>query len=90
VPVKHKSVQKRHRQSLVRNRRNRTIKSKIRTALKSFDSATAETRDQALRNAVATADKAVAKNVIHKNKARRMRSQLMRRANKAAAESSGK
>ncbi len=86
---KHISVEKRHRQSLVRNRRNRIVKSRVRTALKNFESASEpEARQTALRHAISATDKAVSKRVMHKNKARRLRSQLMRKANKATAETS--
>ncbi|GAB4319395.1 MAG: hypothetical protein Kow0074_08980 [Candidatus Zixiibacteriota bacterium] len=63
------------------------VKSRVRTALKTFEAANEpEARKAALRNAISIADKAVAKRVLHKNKARRLRSQLMRRANRASTE----
>lgn len=89
MPRKHVSVQKRHRQSLVRNRRNRAVKSKIRKSVKAFDAATPDTKETALREATSVADQAVTKGVIHKNKASRMKSRMARKVN-AAAKTSGK
>lgn len=88
MPRKHVSVQKRHRQSLVRNRRNRAVKSKIRKAVKAFDTAAGDTRETALREAMSVADQAASKKVIHKNKASRMKSRMARKVN--AAKASGK
>jgi len=89
VPRKHVSVQKRHRQSLVRNRGNRAVKSKIRKTVKAFDTATTDAKESALREAISVADKAVAKRVIHKNKASRMKSRMSRKVG-ASATKSGK
>jgi len=82
--AKHLTVRKRHRQSLVRNQRNRTVKSLVRTAVKQFDSATdSEKKTTSLRKVESTVDRAAAKRVIHKNKAARMKSRMTKRLNKA-------
>lgn len=82
--AKHLTVRKRHRQSLVRNQRNRAVKSLVRTAVKQFDAAAdAEKKTKSLRKAESTVDRAAAKRVIHKNKAARMKSRMTKRLKKA-------
>ncbi|MEW5876214.1 MAG: 30S ribosomal protein S20 [Candidatus Zixiibacteriota bacterium] len=82
--AKHLTVRKRHRQSLVRNQRNRAVKSLVRTAVKQFDAAAdAEKKTTSLRKAESTVDRAAAKRVIHKNKAARMKSRMTKRLKKA-------
>jgi len=84
--AKHLSVKKRHRQSLKANRRNRTVKSKIRTTLKQYDDIKEpEAKAANLRVVAAVADKAAAKGVIHRNKAARIKSRAAKQAAKAAA-----
>jgi small subunit ribosomal protein S20 len=83
--AKHLSVKKRHRQSEVRNRRNRTVKSKIRTAIKEFEASTEPEARKATERKVASAvDKAARKNVIHRNKAKRIKSRAAKKAAAAA------
>ena len=85
--ARHLSVEKRHRQSLVRNRRNRAVKSVIRGAVKQVETATeAEAKTAALNNLASIADKSAAKKVIHKNKASRMKSRMTKRLNKSPEE----
>jgi small subunit ribosomal protein S20 len=87
---KYSSARKRHRQSLVHNRRNRAVKSKIRSAVKDVAAATtAEARKEALRRTGSVVDRAAAKRVIHKNKAARIKSRLARRTRTSAASPSG-
>jgi small subunit ribosomal protein S20 len=86
VARRHLSVEKRARQNAVRNRRNRTIKSAVRGALKQA----IENTDQAKAAEVTVEaqrmlDKAVARKIVHKNKASRVKSQLMKKLNKAPA-----
>ncbi|MEW5701872.1 MAG: 30S ribosomal protein S20 [Candidatus Zixiibacteriota bacterium] len=86
--AKHLSVEKRHRQSETRNRRNRVVKSRVRAAVKEYQSAsTPETRREALKQVASVADQAAVKRVIHKNKAARIKSRLARKVNAAAAPS---
>ena len=84
MPRKHLSVRKRHRQSLVRRARNRTVKSLVRGAVKSATAAaTADDKKTSLREVSSVVDKAAAKGVIHKNKAARIKSRLARKVNTA-------
>jgi len=84
--ARHLSVEKRHRQSEARNRRNRAVKTRIRSAVKEFAAAgTPEARQEALRQAASVADKAAVKRVIHKNKAARLKSRLARKVSAASA-----
>ena len=79
-----KSAMKRMRQSESRRVRDRTIRSQVRTAVKTARAAGGE----ALRTAVAAAmralDTAVSPGVIHRNTAARKKSALARRLTAAA------
>ena len=76
----HKSVVKRARQNLVRNARNRALRSNLRTAVKKFrtlieakDVNGAEAGLPALHSVI---DRAVTKGILHKNSAARKKSRL--------------
>jgi small subunit ribosomal protein S20 len=76
------SALKRMRQSERRRLRNRAVRSKVRTAVKTaraaFDEAGADTR-AAVTDAIRALDKAVTKGVVHRNTAARKKSALARR-----------
>ena len=77
-----KSAMKRIRQSENRRLRNRGVRSKVRTAVKTARSALAETTGDAratVLEAIRALDKAVTKGVIHRNTAARKKSALARR-----------
>ena len=78
---KRRAADKKHlRQSITRNRRNRTYKSRMRTALKEFDELSdTEKRAEALPKTTSEVDKAAANKVIHKNKAARLKSRMARK-----------
>jgi len=85
VAKRHLSVEKRARQNVVRNRRNRVIKSAIRGALKKVEDNTDQAKTTAVTiEAQRVLDRAVTRNVVHKNKASRLKSRLMKKAGKAA------
>lgn len=77
-----KSALKRIRQSEKRRVRNRTVRSRIRTAVKmartALDTTGSDAR-AAVLEAIRALDKAVSKGVIHKNTAARRKSALARR-----------
>ena len=79
-----KSAIKRMRQGEKRRLRNRIVRTRMRTALKTARAAVAtpggEARGAVLR-AIRTLDKAVTKGVIHRNTAARKKSALARRLN---------
>lgn len=79
-----KSAIKRRRQDEKVNARNRAIRSKVATAVKKFQSAPAEEREQALRAAVSVIDKAVKVGVIKKATADRKKSRLMKAGQQAS------
>lgn len=73
---------KRHRQSLSRRMRNRTIKGSVRTSIKAFeaalrakDKATAEAKFQ---DSVKLLDTAAGKGVFHKNNVARKKSRMFK------------
>lgn len=89
MALRHKSAQKRHRQSLKRRALNRSKKSTIRTftkkAVTAFETG-AEDAQTLLQQAESLIDKAAKGSTLHKNAAARKKSRLMKRINKMQAE----
>lgn len=85
MPLRHKSAQKRARQTVKRTERNKKVKSLIKGSLKrvieSKDKASAEVE---LKKTVAVLDRAAVKGVIHMNKAANQKSKLAKHVNKLA------
>jgi small subunit ribosomal protein S20 len=83
MPLRHKSAQKRARQTVKRTERNKLYKAQIKTAVKKVlsttDKGTAETE---LKRAVRLLDRVSVKGIIHKNSAANKKSQLTRHVNK--------
>lgn len=81
-----KSQQKRNRTNERRRLRNKSVKSSLRTAVRTFHEATeAGEKDKAAELLAATSrklDKAVSKGVIHRNQAANKKSALARAFNK--------
>lgn len=76
---RHASTIKRHRQSLVRNERNKANRSDLKTKIKAVEIAeNKETADVALKVVVKALDKHSGPRVIHRNKAARIKSRLTR------------
>ncbi len=79
-----KSAIKRIRQSETRRQRNRTVRSRVRSVLKTARGAAATQGDEAraaVLQAIRTLDKAVTKGVVHRNTAARKKSALARSLN---------
>ncbi len=89
----HASALKAHRQSIRRNNRNRSNRSTLRTALKSFsaklDSGQFDEAKKALPDVYAEVDAAVRKGVLSENAAARHKSRLTKHLNAALAHSAG-
>ena len=83
MPLRHKSAQKRARQTVKRTERNKLYKAKIKTAVKkvlsSSDKGAAEAE---LKKAVSLLDRVSVKGIIHKNNAANKKSRLVRHVNK--------
>ncbi len=82
------SAEKRHRQSLKRRERNRSVRTLTRTAVSEALAAlqtTPATAGEAVRRAMGVLDRAAKKGVIHANNAARHKSRLMARYNAALA-----
>ena len=77
------SAKKRLRQNVVRRAENRTVKSEIRTNIRNVREAVeagdVEKAEQTFRITARKLDRAGAKNVIHRNKAARLKSRLQKR-----------
>ncbi|MEW5804648.1 MAG: 30S ribosomal protein S20 [bacterium] len=84
----HLSVKKRIRQNKVRNLRNRSRRSALRSTVKKVFTLVTENNPEqaqsALKEAISALDRAALKNIIHKNNAARKKSQLMRKVNALA------
>jgi len=80
-----KSSAKRAALSAVANERNKAARSLMKTNLKKFDSAISEGNreeaEAAFKVAAKTVDRAATKNLIHRNKAARRKSIMMRQLN---------
>ena len=88
MALRHKSAQKRHRQSLKRRMINRSRKSTIKTFTKKAvvaAGAGAENIAELQRKAESLIDKAAKGSTLHKNTAARKKSRLARAINKAKA-----
>jgi small subunit ribosomal protein S20 len=77
-----KSAKKRLRQTEKRRIRNRSVKASLRTAVRKVRDAVADKKielaDAELRISAKKLDQAAAKNIIHRNKAARLKSRLQR------------
>ena len=81
-----KSAKKRMELSRAANTRNRTNRSKIRTALRKVREAeSAEAAQAHMKDAVALLDRAATKRLMHPNRVARIKSQIARRVNEMAA-----
>ena len=84
------SAEKRMKQSLKRRVRNTTAKSRLKTNFKKAGEAIASGKmDEAqtfAREAISTIDNSAKKGIVHKNKAARKKSRLVKKMNKALKE----
>ena len=89
----HTSALKRHRQSLRRRARNKSVKSSVKTAVKqvrlALEGKDGDAARRALEAAVPSLDKAASKGVVHKRAAARKVSRLMKAVNQLAAPKAG-
>ena len=85
MPLRHKSAQKRARQTVKRTERNKKfkalIKGSVKRVLENKDKVSAETE---LKKTVAVLDRAAVKGLIHMNKAANQKSKLAKHINKLA------
>ncbi|NLC72577.1 MAG: 30S ribosomal protein S20 [Ruminococcaceae bacterium] len=85
-----KSAKKRNVLSKVQNARNKATRSALRTQLRKFDAVIAEgdanNAKESYKVAVKHVDRAVAKGLIHKNKAANTKSAMALRINALSAE----
>ena len=75
-----KNAKKRHRQSLERREKNRSVKrelkTRVRKVVESVEAGKADVAQSEFRAAVQKLDRAAAHNTIHRNKAARTKSRL--------------
>ena len=84
--ARHKSVDKRHRQSLKANLKNRAIRSELKTMTKQVTTTSGKPDATAqLSKLTSLLDKAVKRNILHKNTAARKKSRIARLLNKKTA-----
>jgi small subunit ribosomal protein S20 len=83
--AEHKTVKKRHKQSVKANLKNRAIKSTIKSKAKNLaDAAGKPEAPSKLSELTSLLDKAVKRNIIHKKTASRKKSRLAKILNKKA------
>ncbi len=83
MPLRHKSAQKRARQTPKKTEYNKHYKSKIKTAVKSvLSSKKKDLAEKELKKAVSVLDKAAIKGIVHRNNAANKKSRLTRHVNK--------
>ncbi len=83
MPLRHKSAQKRARQTPKKTEYNKHFKAKIKTALKNVTAA--KKKDEAekeLKKAVRVLDRAAVKGILHINNAANKKSKLTKAVNK--------
>jgi small subunit ribosomal protein S20 len=81
-----KSAVKRIKVTSRNEKRNKAVKSNIKTILKkavSLISAKGKDAEKSVREAIKNIDKAVSKGILHKNTASRKKSRLMKKLNKS-------
>jgi small subunit ribosomal protein S20 len=85
----HKSAEKRNRQSQVRRLRNKSNRSRMKTAIRKIDEAviagSADEAREALKEAIPVIAKTASKGTIHKKTASRKISRLTKRVNQMTA-----
>ncbi|OHD09837.1 MAG: 30S ribosomal protein S20 [Spirochaetes bacterium GWD1_27_9] len=78
-----RSVLKRERQNKVRRDRNRVIKSKVHTAkirlVEAIETKNREDVEMRLRTFMSEVDKAVKRNIFHRNKGARLKSRIVKK-----------
>lgn len=83
MPLRHKSAQKRARQTVGRTDYNKHYKAKVKRVIKDVLSANQkEDAEKKLRLAVQTLDRATTKGIMHRNNAAHKKSKLSMRVNK--------
>ncbi len=83
MPLRHKSAQKRARQTLKKTEANKKYKVMIKGSVKKVLGTTEkETATTEFKKAVKTLDRAATKGIIHKNKAANEKSRLAKHINK--------
>jgi small subunit ribosomal protein S20 len=83
MPLRHKSAQKRARQTIKRTERNKKVKALIKGSMKRvMELKDKNGADAELRKTVAVLDRAAVKGIIHKNKAANQKSKLSKHINK--------
>ncbi len=83
MPLRHKSAQKRARQTLKRTDKNKKYKVLIKGSVKKVLSSNEKEGVEAeFKKAVRTLDRAATKGIIHKNKAANEKSKLAKHLNK--------
>ncbi len=82
MPLRHKSAQKRARQTPKRTEYNKHYKAKIRTAVKNvLSSKSKDSAQSEYKKAVIVLDRAAVKGIIHRNNAANKKSRLTRHIN---------
>ncbi len=83
MPLRHKSAQKRARQTKKRTEKNKAVKALIKGSVKRVTSAKDKAAAESeLKKTVSILDRAATKGIIHKNKASNKKSELAKHVRK--------
>ncbi len=83
MPLRHKSAQKRARQTVKKTERNKKFRTLIKSAVKNVKAQKEKGAAEAeLKKTTTILDRAATKRVIHKNKAANIKSKLTKAVNK--------
>lgn len=83
MPLRHKSAQKRARQTIKRTERNKKFKALIKGSIKRvLDNKDKSAAEAELKKTTAVLDRAAVKGIIHRNKAANQKSKLSKHVNK--------
>lgn len=86
MPLRHKSAQKRARQTIKKSEHNKKYKALIKGSLKRTLTENDKTSaEEQVKKTTQILDRAATKGIIHKNKASRLKSKISRHLNKVSA-----
>ena len=82
MPLRHKSAQKRARQTETRTERNKAYKALIKRSIKNvMDETDKSSAQEKFKKSTTVFDRASVKGIIHKNKAARIKARLAKHVN---------
>lgn len=82
MPLRHKSAQKRARQTITRTERNKAYKALVKRSIKNvLEDTNKASAEEKFKQSTRVFDRASVKGIIHKNKAARIKARLSKHIN---------